>query len=915
MSNLNRVLWSGLVLGIAACGDSVTVTQPPEPVPGIRSVTVTPDGASLVIGATLQMIAAVTADPGAATPTIAWTSSEPAKATVDPASGLVKGVAAGAVAIKATATSGTSTGQGAASITVTAVTQTVATISIGSVEQGGQPANLAGLEDQVDVRLNLDRKDQVVTKIQLLVDGAVVSEQAFASPPANASVPEKAVEQVVMSWMTEDFNPTTGVAKFLNGEHALSAKVLTAQSGGGSASPTVKVVTANRNFIALSLKFENGAAGQPIQGTQPVGGTNWWNGDAVVTGVPVFYDGGVTIAQVVFAPSGGLFSKTVKVAPYTARWNAASSVNPGGGSNNFSQFGWTVTASATVNGAGTGLLGTVKANYDNGDPNPGSLRLTMQKTVVGLPFPLTSANNPSSTPACCTQNWAGRDYAFANGHTSATSSGSLAGAVDPSDAGSGVKSTTYYIGSAALSNDDIIAQGTPVKLGSDYASETTNNASLSLVAVVSDFMGNTEHTRLAANAVNPLTTLGIDKTDPTGGLATTSAQDKDGSVLGAALPTPFSFLSQGTDNLSGFSGYPTVRNVITNFGELGPDNAPAGECFSGLFDGVSACLRRVSLFGTSIDPTIGPEGKEAYYTFSAFVRDQAGNRTADFGATTLYDITPPVVTSVIMSPSPNATNGGAAATLAASMTDNLDLWRVRFFTAFTGVTLPGGNYLRNGTATSGQFGLPLERVGAGTLQTTVVRSLQASDPVTGVPTGAIAPPDLVHARGYDMAGNTALNQSSFLGGFAMPANAGAVNLGVSSFIASLPGTFLGTLCNGGTGCPAGTPLTVTISLRALGLVAFAGALNPAFQNSPFARADLFYTGGAGPFGAVTYGQAAGPSVSANIGNTERYYDWSITFDAAGFPATGALQIYFVGRTPFGDALYSSTVVVAIVGTL
>ena len=69
MSKLNRILWSGLVLGIAACGDSVTVTQPPEPVPGIRSVTVAPDGAQLAVGATLQMTAAVTTDPGADAPT------------------------------------------------------------------------------------------------------------------------------------------------------------------------------------------------------------------------------------------------------------------------------------------------------------------------------------------------------------------------------------------------------------------------------------------------------------------------------------------------------------------------------------------------------------------------------------------------------------------------------------------------------------------------------------------------------------------------------------------------------------------------------------------------------------------------------------------------------------------------------
>ena len=120
MSKLNRILWSGLVLGIAACGDSVTVTQPPEPVPGIRSVTVAPDGAQLAVGASLQMTAAVTTDPGAAAPTIAWSSSDAAKATVGATSGTVTGVAAGAAGIRATATVGTSTGSGVATVTVVA---------------------------------------------------------------------------------------------------------------------------------------------------------------------------------------------------------------------------------------------------------------------------------------------------------------------------------------------------------------------------------------------------------------------------------------------------------------------------------------------------------------------------------------------------------------------------------------------------------------------------------------------------------------------------------------------------------------------------------------------------------------------------------------------------------------------------
>jgi len=116
------LLWTGFVaLAVAACGDDVTITPPPPPPPpadpGIRSVTVGPDGAHIAILGTVQMSAAVTTDPGAATPSIAWSTSSGATATVN-GSGLVTGVSAGSAAIKATATSGTSTGEAVATVIV-----------------------------------------------------------------------------------------------------------------------------------------------------------------------------------------------------------------------------------------------------------------------------------------------------------------------------------------------------------------------------------------------------------------------------------------------------------------------------------------------------------------------------------------------------------------------------------------------------------------------------------------------------------------------------------------------------------------------------------------------------------------------------------------------------------------------------
>ena len=109
-----------------------------------------------------------------------------------------------------------------------ATSVTPATVFIQSIEQDGVPVDLNNLSGQVYVRVNLDRGGEQVQIVQLLVDGAVVVEQIFGSP-AQASAPQAAIEELVFSWNTAAIDPVTGVAKYINGPHALSAKVITAE--------------------------------------------------------------------------------------------------------------------------------------------------------------------------------------------------------------------------------------------------------------------------------------------------------------------------------------------------------------------------------------------------------------------------------------------------------------------------------------------------------------------------------------------------------------------------------------------------------------------------------------------------------------------------------------------------------------
>lgn len=128
------VLLTGMVaVGLAGCGDDVTIVEPPPPppppAPTVKSISVAPNPGTVQVGSTITMAAAVTADEGVAT-TVTWASSDAAKATVNATSGVVTGVSAGSVAITATSTVNPSV-QGTATVNVVAApTSTVTGVTV-----------------------------------------------------------------------------------------------------------------------------------------------------------------------------------------------------------------------------------------------------------------------------------------------------------------------------------------------------------------------------------------------------------------------------------------------------------------------------------------------------------------------------------------------------------------------------------------------------------------------------------------------------------------------------------------------------------------------------------------------------------------------------------------------------------------
>jgi len=129
----NYFLAGLMAVGVAACGDDVTVVDPPAPppppAPTVHAITVSPDGTSLAIGASRTFTAAVTADAGVAT-TVTWSSSDPLVASINATSGVALGAAAGSVGIKATSTVNPAV-QGSATLTVLpAATPTVTGVTV-----------------------------------------------------------------------------------------------------------------------------------------------------------------------------------------------------------------------------------------------------------------------------------------------------------------------------------------------------------------------------------------------------------------------------------------------------------------------------------------------------------------------------------------------------------------------------------------------------------------------------------------------------------------------------------------------------------------------------------------------------------------------------------------------------------------
>lgn len=407
---------SATAIFAAACGDKVTV-PPAVPAATISSVQVAPSTATITVGQSVTLTAAVNTAPGV-TATVTWTSSNPAAASVN--NGAVLGVAASpGVAICATATAGTASQENCATIVVqsaAAVVQPV--LQIASITTAGNlnapvavpPGTVTG---QINVSVNVNPGTQQMDSVVVMVNGISASTQSFtgaqaaalraatsgapatsagattsASTSSSAST-GSAADQALQGTLVFSVNTAAytsagcatqvapcGTATFLNGSAAISVVGYGHQGTAPSSTTTtqsINLLFANPDawIVAQTLSTGTNTALSPT-------GFSYSGGPLAavsVTAVPVSYSGkAITLASVNFGSpacdaSGSpqrVQTMTAPVAPSRA-WTATFSrtaLAPAH-ANDVNNYEFSAVACAAANASGGEGASIANAQYAN----------------------------------------------------------------------------------------------------------------------------------------------------------------------------------------------------------------------------------------------------------------------------------------------------------------------------------------------------------------------------------------------------------------------------------------------------------------------------------------------------------------------------------------------------------------------
>ena len=920
---------NGLVTAVGAGTASITATSTANPdrrasvtitvSSAVRNVTVSPANAVLLPGGTLGFVANVDADAGVAR-TVNWSSSNTAVATVTSA-GVVTAVTPGSATITAASTvAPTVTG----SAVVTVRQPVPATISVQNITIAGTnnvTANVNNIAGSIDVNMNVDPGEQVVQRVEVLIDGQVACTQNL-SPAQSESMRIAAafddIEDVIVSCQvnTAAFAAETGVANFFNGPHTLSVRAVIA-GGNDIATPTTPLIFNNLSGVIATFTNTNGS--DPASAIDPRTGLQWISGDVTWKFTGVSYVSGTTVASV----SCTLYEKAARTFTLTNGTNTTVYDQDGWGSTDLDLGGYltsplnaaageTIVCPSAVLSNGspmTATSGSVLLNYGSpANPTVGgnAAQPVLQvyryddvapggdsnNGVVQTDVTLNAITNPwlaSATSVLPTSTSASRIGILSNNTLNALTVGT--------DIEEGVDAITVQVwataaGVALPANTSALPCNltglTSITTGSQLA-ETTVSSAYALRISFTDALGN----RVCLDSP---TNIGADFTAPTGTVDNTSPVANTG--YNAALPN---WSVTASDNASGFSSQP----LIVSMSRLNEDGTT--QCVIGTSS--SSCINgNDPTWPLSFSATGGSAGL-GYYTTSITLSDQAGN-TVPLVTSQLngFDTVVPTFTGGISLPAVIA--GASTNTFTTTVGDNLDLGSIYGVVNYGGVNLN----LRYPTQALGTFGPPLEQSSAN-VGYAVANWIRCLNPA-GNFGPAINPPTAIALALTDQTTVPSTNTTVLASG-AFGANAQACtgtgnagNVGnivpadILSFTQSAPvyhptdNTIVNVDLDGVT--VAATSATSVLLTATAGV-----ALNSSAD--PFSRVDFFYVSGSGDL--VKIGTA---SVSLAQTQTTRTYTYTFTWDPAAPVPVGAVTVHAIGVDAQGDAVLAGTQVVQIV---
>ncbi len=888
-----NVLFAGvLAFGVAACGDDVTVVDPPPPPVPALVVSLTPSNATVNAGEVADFAVGVSGgEPGAAA---SWTcaSSNTSVATVaQTATGCrATGVASGNASVTATVTKGGDSASAGAQIAVRQIVP--ATVSIANVTNlAGTPQNLTNVVGQINVTANVAANDQTLTRLELVVSDAdgsnpqVVASQEFSAGAFAQDEDDAAgsIQQIQLSFNTADFtidaDAGVGVPRHLNGPRRLSARIFVAGGAAGSpaAQNTVNVTLNNADTFIMQVANSGNTA---MDNT----GQIWVNGDITVTAMPLMFSGRTVSSATLDVAADAAGFATIAAAggnalvtsgpPFTATWTN------------------TATGARRVNNIEPGAaLGVVRASVlSDGSAGPNTLPAAPGNSAAGNFFRLDNM-----APSMTDMDRAVRASRWVNASWSLTGAGGAAvNNITVTDNGVGGITLTRAAGTTTANVETVANAG-------DLAESATDNTYV-LRITATDALGNS-NTRWfdgtaagAANnaagqtAANATGRFGVDNTPPT--IAFTGSSAANAATTGALT---YNFLvSDPVNSAGGAAGFDATSTQGSSIRTAPAATACAfgagGNCT------FSPLPTTPMIIGVGGDAVNYPNATTVGYFNNTFrVVDRAGNASETLNRMGLSDNVAPVLGTVAVS---GSLAGGQPATFAVAATDNLNLGSARVFQTWGAITVE-----MQAPITLGTFGTPLNETEATVTATApFIRGLQNTDGANN-PAGAFSDANNVRFDVRDLAAN----QTSANGpiAFARPVGAKATFDATWAF-AHTRAPAAGNICiPTATACPGGNLTQVAFTPTV------AGPIANDLTNVPFTSVVIVWrrVGGTDWFRLNTTSAASATDVGANRTWTFGSVAFAPTagFDGLGAGANQDYEFVAIGVDAQGDALMSQVV--------